>query len=106
MRKVKIALGIIVAIVSIALIAYIASETTLKIELYSAQIDIDSSGNMIVEETWVIDYPAEYKVRFRDISYYKNHRMNPLTKDLDTKNDIASFKFIHQNLPKMYFILT
>lgn len=91
MRKVKIALGVIVAIVSIVLIAFIVRETSIQIELYSAQIDIDNSGNMIIEETWVIDYPADYKVRFRDISYYKNHRMNPLTKDLDTENDKASF---------------
>jgi uncharacterized membrane protein len=55
------------------------SFSRITIDQYTADITLNSSGDMIVTERWDMDYPsAEYWVRFRDIDYLKYNADNPL----------------------------
>lgn len=95
MKNKKASLGLIVmcliVLIAIVTVAIAVKKSSIQIELYSATVDIDDSGNMSVTETWVIDYPGGYNVRFRDIKYSKNHHNNPLLSGLNYEKDIPSF---------------
>lgn len=91
-NKIKYSLIAISFAIIILLICVAVKSSSIDIELYAADVTVDSSGNMEVTETWVIDYPSGYNVRFRDIEYYKNHIRNPLLNGLDYKKDTASFE--------------
>ena len=66
----------LIIIISAVLIGIAIKKTSIQIDLYEADVFIDSNGNMDVSETWIIDYPGGYNVRFRDIKYNKNHYNN------------------------------
>ena len=72
-------------------LALIYNNSNIRIKSYDAKVNIDSYGNMEVTETWIIKYPNDYSVRFRDIPYNKNHSSNPLVRGLDYSSDQASF---------------
>lgn len=82
----------LIIIISAVLIGIAIKKTSIQIDLYEADVFIDSNGNMDVSETWIIDYPGGYNVRFRDIKYNKNHYNNPLLSGLDYQNDKSTFE--------------
>lgn len=92
MKKVKLLILPLVIFIFVLAIALIINNNHIKVESYDALIYIDEFGNMEVNETWIIKYPSGYHVRFRDIPYSKDHRHNPLTKDLEYHNDKSSFE--------------
>ena len=63
----------------IGLIAVFTS-SSIKIDLYTADISIDSAGNMHITETWDMNYGDPLSVRFRDIRYHKYAEGYPLPK--------------------------
>lgn len=91
-KKIKYSLIALMFVLLIVLICVVLKNSSIQIDLYSADVYVDSYGNMEVTETWVIDYPSGYSVRFRDIVYSKNHRNNPLLTGLDYSKDIATFE--------------
>lgn len=90
MFKNKNNLGIIITIIIMAIFGMIflietfeGSEQDIIINSYDAAVTIDDEGNMLVEETWVMDYSSGYTVRFRDIDYNKYPDEYPFPKDND-----------------------
>lgn len=73
-------------------IVVLISESNIKVKSYNAVVNIDSYGNMEVTETWIIKYPSDYSVRFRDIPYSKNHSSNPLVRNLNYSSDVTTFE--------------
>lgn len=89
-KKGFIIFGVIIIIFCFSLLIGILSNSTIKIESYDAIIEVDEAGNMTVDETWVIHYPEDYTVRFRDLKYGKDHRNNPLMSGMNYTNDQSS----------------
>lgn len=92
MKKYKwLIIGILGVLVFAVAIGILIKNTSIYIDNYTAYVNIDSNGDMEITETWIIDYPEGYNVRFRDIEYSKDHKNNPLTKGLNTSRDKAYF---------------
>ena len=93
-KPLVVALIIVVAILIFAFLMGISED--IAIEEYIAIIDIDEYGNMIVEETYVMNYKGDYNERWRDINYKKAHYKNPLFSGVDMslyKNDKAYIEY-------------
>ena len=92
MKKYKwLIIGVLGVLVFAVAIGILIKNTSIYIDTYTAYVNIDSNGDMEITETWVIDYPEGYNVRFRDIEYSKDHKNNPLTKGLNTSRDKTYF---------------
>lgn len=92
MKKYKwLIIGILGILVFAVAIGILIKNTSIYIDNYTAYVNIDSNGDMEITETWIIDYPEGYNVRFRDIEYSKDHKNNPLTKGLNTSRDKTYF---------------
>lgn len=86
----KIGRFIILGVLLFALIGLIAlfGSSSIKINLYNADVTIDNAGNMHVTETWDMKYNEPLSVRFRDIRYNKYADGYPLVK---SSTNTASF---------------
>ncbi len=89
-KKGFIIFAVIIIIFCFTVLVGILSNSDIAIESYDAIIDVDEAGNMTVDETWVIRYPEDYNVRFRDLKYGKDHRNNPLMSGMNYQNDQAN----------------
>ncbi len=69
-------------------ISYVISINGVKVESFSADITIESNGDMLVREQRTVRYPEGYSVTFRDIGYDKYHPDNPLYQE---RSNQASF---------------
>ena len=88
-NKKILAFGLIVILFSFTVLVGVLSNSSIKIDSYDAIIEVDEAGNMTVEETWIINYPDGYNVRFRDLKYTKDHANNPLLFGIDYDSDKA-----------------
>lgn len=61
------------------------NEENIEIIDYKAHITIDDDGDMLVRETWGIDYIEDYRVRFRDIEYGKFPDNYPLPYNVNNR---------------------
>ena len=69
-------------------IASVYQSTQIRIENFHANIILTNNGSMEVEETWIVNYPANKSVSFRDIAYQKYNPDNPL---YQSQSNTASF---------------
>lgn len=77
--NVKVLIFGVLIILFFAIIVLFSSSST-KINLYTANITVDTEGNMHVIETWEMNYNESLSVRFRDIRYNKYAEGYPLAK--------------------------
>ena len=82
-------------------IAVLLSGGGIEIETFDSVITIDENGDMLVSETWVVNWPEDMHVSFRDIGYQKYHENNPLYQDRNNKamfnTDSVSVKVYDSN---------
>lgn len=79
MNKAKPAIIIFATLlVFFILISLFADSGEIKVKSFDAEITLDSNGDMLVNETWIVNWPDGMHVSFRDIGYQKYHPENPL----------------------------
>lgn len=82
MNKVKPTVIIFVAIaLFFAAMTIFGQNSKIKVERFDADITLDANGDMLVSETWVVNWPKDMHVSFRDIGYQKYNSDNPLPQE-------------------------